>query len=290
VSAKGDVVAAGAVLWRAGAAGIEVALVHRPRYDDWSLPKGKLDPGESAPAAAVREVGEETGHLAVLGARLGQTRYRVREGVKVVHYWAARAGDGEFQADHEVDELRWVTPPAAAPLLSYDHDRAVLRRFTELGSPPTPLLLVRHAKAGHRELWRGADDLRPLTPDGREQAERLGALLALFGPVRLHSAVPLRCPQTLEPLARELGLSITLEPLLGEDGYWRNPKAGRRRFAELAAEPGVCAVCSQGGVIPDLLAELAGITEAPSRKGSTWVLGQRDGALISADYYPDPAG
>ncbi|HEX4249086.1 MAG TPA: NUDIX hydrolase, partial [Pseudonocardia sp.] len=172
-----DVVAAGAVLWRPragtdgapggpGGAELEIALVHRPRYDDWSLPKGKLHHGENLLAAAVREVGEETGFASALGARLGETHYHVPQGEKVVHYWSGRAGAGSFEPNSEVDELRWVNPHSADELLTYEHDHEVLDRFRKLGPPPRMVLLVRHAKAGDRYEWTGDDDLRPLTRKG----------------------------------------------------------------------------------------------------------------------------
>jgi len=287
--AKPDVVAAGAVLWRPAADGsLETALVHRPRYDDWSLPKGKLERGETTPEAALREVTEETGISAALGARLGESHYEVPQGAKVVHYWSARAGGGEFTPNHEVDELRWLGLDAAGELLTYVRDRELLDRFRRWELPPRPLLLVRHAKAGTRSDWSGEDELRPLTPKGREQASALSALLSLFGPARAYAAPPLRCPQTIQPLADKLGLTITPEPLLSEDSYWKDPDAGLARLRELAAGPDVPVVCSQGGVIPDLVGRLTGDQGATSRKASTWVLGFSGDRVVSADYYPAP--
>jgi 8-oxo-dGTP pyrophosphatase MutT (NUDIX family)/phosphohistidine phosphatase SixA len=300
-----DVLAAGAVLWRPTVDGrVEVALVHRPRYDDWSLPKGKLDPGETVPAAAVREVAEETGFACVLGRHLGAVEYRVPAGRKRVEYFAARAGDGAFAPDPsddppEVDELRWLAPEQAGELLSYPHDRAVLEKFRDSPHGTTTVLLVRHAKAGKRKDWHAADELRPLTDAGMRQAEALRTLLPLFGVDRVHSAPPLRCEQTVRGLADDLGWTVTSEPLLGEEGYWVDPSAGLSRFRDIAGNGGIPAVSSQGGVIPDLvstLAEEAGldVTEVPSRKGSVWVLSfdrNADGAtprLIAADYLDSP--
>ena len=294
-----DVVAAGAVLWRpkpgtevapGGPVGgeLEIALVHRPRYDDWSLPKGKLERGENPLAAAVREVGEETGISAALGTRLGESHYRVPQGEKVVHYWSARAGTGEFEPNSEVDELRWVNPGSADELLSYERDREVLDRFLKLGPPPRMVLLVRHAKAGNRYEWPGDDDLRPLTGKGRDQADTLGKLLSLFSPARAYAAPPVRCPQTIQPLADRLGLDIRPEPLLGEEAYWKDPEAGLARFVALADGPDVPVVCSQGGVIPDLVSRLTGDPEPAARKASTWVLGFTANLVVSADYYGAP--
>lgn len=291
-----DVRAAGAVVWRPTG---EIALVHRPRHDDWSFPKGKLEPGETAPFAAVREVAEEAGVAVTLGPSLGEIRYQVAEGAKLVRYWAAPAGAGSFAVNEETDELAWVPPSRARELLTYPHDLDVLARFVARGRPSSILVLVRHAKAGSRQNWDGPDALRPLSSPGREQAGALAGFLALFGPRRIVSAPPLRCRDTVAPLASALGLTVADEPLLGEEGYWADPTAGFERFRALAAEPGVTLIAGQGGVIPDVVSELVkrfpqpGIdaAEVPARKASTWVLGfAADGALSSADHYRLPTG
>lgn len=303
VEPAADVVGAGAVLWRLNGTepgSPEVALVHRPRYDDWTLPKGKLEPGESVLAAAVREVAEETGHRARLGARLGEVRYPVPEGDKLVHYWSAEALSGGFAPNREVDALRWVRAGDAGELVSYQRDADVLARFTALGPADGLVLLVRHGKAGRRAGWPGPDELRPLSVQGRRQASALRDLLVVFGPDRVYSAPPARCVQTVQPLADSLGLEIVIEPLLGEEGYAAQAEAGLRRLVEIGAQGGVSVVCSQGGMIPDAIRELAvqsgrddgmpgldGSVEA--RKGSLWVLGMRAKRLLLADYYPPPA-
>jgi 8-oxo-dGTP diphosphatase len=288
------ILAAGAVLYRGG----EIAVVHRPRYDDWSLPKGKVDPGESLAAAAVREIEEETGVRARLGPWLRDVRYAVADGRKFVRYWAAQARSAaDFTPNHEVDELRWVTPDVAAGLLSYAHDVDVVTRFAELGPPGSVLLVVRHAKAGSRSDWAGDDRLRPLSTAGQKQAQAIADLLPLYGPDRVVSAPQVRCRDTIAPLADALGLPITDEPLLSEPGFADDPDATLKRARELAAQPGVTVVCSQGGVIPDVVAALArdaavpvdvDVDDVPSKKGSVWVLGLRDGALVSADYMERP--
>src|SRR5215213_7963023 len=122
-----EVKASGGVVWRGGDDGIEVALVHRPRYDDWSFPKGKLDPGEGWEEAALREVREEIGLACRLGDELAPARYSVPKGRKVVRYWLMEPESGDFTPNDEVDEVRWVSPAAAERLLSYDHDRALAR-------------------------------------------------------------------------------------------------------------------------------------------------------------------
>jgi 8-oxo-dGTP pyrophosphatase MutT (NUDIX family)/phosphohistidine phosphatase SixA len=292
-------IAAGAVVWQWSPSGdIEVAVVHRPCYDDWSLPKGKPHSGETLPVTAVREVAEETGHTVILGPRLGSTHYPVSGGEKVVHYWAAYPTGGSFRPSDEVDELRWLPVAKAIDLLSHPHDQTLLARLDDETAVTATVLLVRHAEAGTRDEWAGDDDLRPLTTVGQRQAEVLRTLLPLFGAQRVYSAPPLRCRQSVEGLAADLGVPIITEPRLSEDGYLVDPAAGLERLIEIAAESkGPAVVCSQGGVIPDLvrnLTDYAGLTllDVPSQKGSYWGLFFGSGSpaplvLLKADYYDD---
>lgn len=293
--------AAGAVLWRDGTDGragrdrVEVAVVHRPRYDDWSLPKGKLRAGELAAAAAVREVTEETGFAAVLGRRLRRECYPVPGGTKVVDYWTASSAGGSFEPNDEVDQLRWLLPAGAAALVSYDVDRAVLATFAAAPALTSTVLLVRHAHAGRRRDWPDADELRPLSATGVRQAAALRAFLPLFGPHRVHAAPRVRCVETVRELAADLGTGVTLEPLLAEEGYWPSPNAGMARLLRLAGDAATAVVVSsQGGVIPHLVGRLAlrgGVEvgpKIPNEKGSTWVLSLHGDILVAADYYPPP--
>jgi 8-oxo-dGTP pyrophosphatase MutT (NUDIX family)/phosphohistidine phosphatase SixA len=294
-----DVLAAGAVLWRPALEGVEIALVHRPKYDDWSFPKGKLDAGETMPFAAVREVAEETGQSARLGPLIGDVRYSVPDGGKLVRYWAAEARGGEFTPGAETDEMRWMDVAGAAEVLSYPHDVEILERFAKIGPPASVIALVRHARAGSRSQWDGEDALRPLSGSGMEQVRQLDALLGLFGPDRIVTAPPVRCRDTVVPIAERLGLPIVDEPLLGEAGYVADPAAGLACLREMARADGVTIACSQGGVIPGLLGALAadaalpGVDpdDVPAKKGSTWVLTfGPDATLRAADYYERPTG
>jgi 8-oxo-dGTP diphosphatase len=288
------VAAGGGALWRpAGGGGIETALVHRPKYDDWSLPKGKLERGEHALRAAAREVTEETGFAVVVGRRSLQTRYPVDDGTKRVDYWLMRATGGDFEPNEEVDELRWMPPADAAELCTHEPDQQVLADLVRTDLPGAPtLLLVRHARAGSRSNWTGPDEERPLDERGMEQARRLADVLPLFGPTEVLTADRVRCRQTVTPLADRLGLPVGTAPELGEEEFQADPRAALevvRRLLEPRAEPGVTVVCSQGGAIPSLLmaldVEWPGTREfPPAAKGSVWALGGRPGAL-SADYY-----
>jgi 8-oxo-(d)GTP phosphatase len=299
-------IAAGGLLWRRRpGGGTEIGLVHRPRYDDWTFPKGKAHNGEGLLTTAVREILEETGHRVVLGRRLPDTTYQVAEGVKTVSYWTARDGGGEFLPGDEVDEIRWLDKEHAVRLLSYDYDRRLLAALdTDRTLDTRSVLLVRHAKAGKRSEWSRPDRERPLTAAGRKQAEAIRRMLPHFGIVRLHSAPLVRCVETLEGYARDIDVKMVEESLLSEEGYWPASEAAAARIVELAAEsvyPVV--VCSQGGVIPDLVEQLTtraglAIHEFPSRKASAWVLSfaspgpdpvtPPELSLIAADHYPDP--
>lgn len=295
---RANIFAAGVVLWRISPDRpdeVLLAIVHRPKYDDWSFPKGKLDPGETAVDAALREVFEETGFEARLGRYLSTVTYPIpgHRKLKKVDYWAAEARDGKFEPNSEVDELRWLTPDQASRQLSYPMDHTILRRF--LGKPPNTdtVLLVRHAKAGRRSRYKGDDALRPLDPSGETQAAALVSELSAFGADAVHAANRRRCVQTVQPLADALSEQITLEPLLSEEGYWKDPDAARQRALDIASLGGVRTICSQGKVIPDLLqwwADKDGVKLPPNRnrKGSVWVLSLYDGKLIAADHLASP--
>jgi 8-oxo-dGTP pyrophosphatase MutT (NUDIX family) len=131
-SSDNHVRAGGGIVWRRHGGPVQILVVHRPRYDDWSLPKGKCDEGESDADCALREVEEETGFACRLGPELPPTHYRDNKGrPKTVRYWAMEpvSGDGRFEPNSEIDEIRWLPIPEAVNLLSYDHDRPVIEAF-----------------------------------------------------------------------------------------------------------------------------------------------------------------
>jgi 8-oxo-dGTP pyrophosphatase MutT (NUDIX family) len=285
------VLAAGAVLWRPGddSSGPEIAVIHRPRYDDWSLPKGKVDPGETEPVAAVREIFEETGQRTHLGRRLAHVSYPIPQGVKHVRYWAARSLGGDFVPGAEVDQLVWLPASDATERLTYSNDRAVLRQFAEVPPDTQTVLIVRHGTAGSKSRYRGNDKNRPLDKNGRAQAESLVGQLMAYGATDVYAADRVRCHQTMEPLAQELSVPISNEPTLTEEAYSEDPKSARRRFLEIAALGGTRVICTQGKVIPYVIAwwcERDGVIpdKSRNRKGSTWVLSLSQGRLVAADH------
>ncbi|MGC0363416.1 8-oxo-dGTP pyrophosphatase MutT (NUDIX family) [Rhodococcus sp. 27YEA15] len=295
---KANIFAAGAVLWRKSPADdrtVEIAVVHRPKYDDWSFPKGKLDPGETFIGAAVREVEEETSVTGRFGRNLGTVTYPIpgHRKLKRVEYWAAEAVRGSFEPNNEVDVLLWLPISEVADQLSYPMDRMILRRFCALPPDTHTVLLVRHGKAGNRKRYKGDDTLRPLDPTGRKQSTALVDQLTIFGADAVFAAERTRCIQTVEPLARSLGVDVEIEPTLTEEAYAADPAAGRKRALEIAATGGVPVICSQGGVIPDLMdwwADSAGVSLPPARnrKASTWALSFVGGRLVAADHLDSP--
>ena len=281
--------AAGGVVWRPAPGGVEVCLVHRPRYDDWSLPKGKLDPGEHPLRAAVREVAEETDVQAVPQVRLPTIRYRSEGRPKAVDYWSMRAvATGGFQPDTEVDQVRWFPADEAARRVSYPHDGEVIGAFAALPPVTATVLLLRHGHAGKRGTWTGPDSGRPLDAQGWAQAQALADLVALVRPVRLLSASARRCVQTLDPAAARLDLPIEVTGDLDEPKPGQQPDecalAAAARLTELAEAGDPVAVCSQGKVIPGLLERLTGRAgDFTTPKGGGWLLAFAGARLVAAD-------
>jgi len=213
-----DVVAAGAVVLRRGD---EVLLVHRPKYDDWSFPKGKVDRGEHPLAAAVREVEEETGLRVRLGRPLSDQHYDVSGRGKLVHYWVARVVGHDdisgYAINNEIDELVWVSFQRAKEMLTYPRDVKVLAQARKRARRTRTFVVLRHAKARSRARWRADDRFRPLLKIGTGQAERLAPLLAAYDLTRLVSSSSVRCVATVIPYADSYGLKVESEDRLSEE-------------------------------------------------------------------------
>jgi 8-oxo-(d)GTP phosphatase len=282
--------AAGGIVFRSNANGRHVALVHRPRYDDWTFPKGKLIEGEDDETAALREVEEETGLRCRIGRHVGAVTYLDSHGrPKVVRYFEMLPDGGVFAPTEEVDELRWVAVPEAESLLSYGHDRRLLRR--SLSSVPASVVyVVRHGKAGSRAAWDGPDAERPLTRRGRRQARRLVERFQGLDVDRILSSPYVRCVQTVAPLGQARGLRVETMPELAERTDLDETIALLR---SLEHRPTV--ICGHGTEIHQLVERLeaAGATVEGNRgiaKGSVWVLEREDGRFVSARYLPAPPG
>jgi 8-oxo-(d)GTP phosphatase len=293
-----EIRAGGGVVWRPSPddSGVEVAVVHRPRYDDWSFPKGKLARGESELEGAVREVLEETGYHVRPGRALGEVRYEQRNGTrreKVVRYWAMQATGGAFTPNREVDELRWLGLDKVEEGLTRDSDREVFERFRAGPISTKTVLLVRHGSAGSRSEWSGEDRLRPLDETGLRQAEELLRLLSPFEVQEIVSADFVRCVQTMEPLGKSTGLEVREEPLLSEKDFPGREAEAVELVRRLGNNGDSVAACSQRKVVPQLIERLAAedgvdIPHTRSKKGSVWALSFDGRRLCDAQYFPPP--
>ncbi|GAA4418802.1 NUDIX hydrolase [Georgenia halophila] len=268
-----DVRAAGALVWRPNGRSLEVLLVHRPRYDDWSWPKGKLETGESLPECAAREVAEETGVHVALGQPLPGVRYRLADGRrKVTYYWAAQElEDGAQSVRHravqpatasEIDGVRWVDAKEAGDLLTYRQDREPLGHLLDQWKDERlrtwTMVLVRHARARKRAAWHGAEETRPLTPAGQAQAEHLVPLLTAYGTEEVITSPWERCAATVRPYLEATGVGAILAPELTETAHQK--KAGPVRNLvrhALTARDVPVAICAHRPVLPTIVGEIA---------------------------------
>lgn len=294
------VLAAGGVVWRRNEKGdIEVLLEHRKRYDDWSIPKGKVDPGESLVMTAIREIAEETGFDVRLGKFLKRVHYPLSgDRQKIVYYWSAQVTGGEFHVNSEVDSIAWLTLPEAEQQVQYESDRKVLRRFRKIDVTWHPLVLVRHSRAGERREGN-RDFLRPLDAVGRQQATALAEAASAYGMTELFAADRIRCVQTLQPTALLLNLSLPTEEALSEEFALNHPDDTLNFWKTMCThttQGQIPMVCSQGGVIPSLLRSMEtaeGIAWGPHnckcKKGGMWVIFVDNcGVAQAADYLPSP--
>jgi len=294
------ILSAGAVLWRPAGHGIEVLLVHRLKYDDWSLPKGKREPGEHVLLTAAREVLEETSVRPVLGPRLRRVEYLAHGRPKQVDYWAALAAHDQAAASHEVDEVCWLPLPQALDRLSYPHDAEVIAGLQPRAT--VPIVLVRHASAG-RKRGRPAEDLvRPLDAEGVLDALLLADLLTCFAPrARVISSPALRCIQSVRPYAEGFGGSVEAKAVLtvpdraAESFLDRTDRAEtlRHLFRNLLAGGQPVVACLHGENLPLALAAACSVLGAPEPadvdpslpKGAFLVLHVAAGTLVALERY-----
>ncbi len=275
---------------------LRILVIHRPRYDDWSLPKGKHDEGEADDAAALREIREETNVIGRIVSRLADVVYMTpNDNPKRVSYFGVRAiQTPKFKPNSEVDRIEWLPKKEARKRLTYEHDRELLKsvslkRLAETGH----VHLVRHAAAGDRASWQGDDRKRPLTTTGRLQATAIADLLEPRIASGVLSSPYVRCVETGQPLADRWGLRVGLA------GFLEEGSQGLGFFDFVESRPrDEMVMVSHGDVIPAIIDRLGnrGVPltsraldgKLDCQKGSNWMLTTRNGHVIAAEYIPPP--
>jgi 8-oxo-dGTP pyrophosphatase MutT (NUDIX family)/phosphohistidine phosphatase SixA len=272
------VVAAGAVCWRiapgkSSGHAVQVLLVHRGDRADVSLPKGKVDPGETPPQTAIRELKEETGLSLVLGAPLGTTEYTMpgaRE--KIVYYWSAEVtpeatAESTFVPNQEIASLEWLSISAARAALSYDRDRDILDRFAErveAGNVRTfAIIALRHGKAVPPGTWDGPDATRPLMHRGLLEAQSVAPAIAAWGPTKLISSTAARCISTIGPTAAAVALPVKPTAAISQDAYEDGTANVDKLVKKRIARQASVVLCSHGPVLPEIVDAVAKITNTP---------------------------
>lgn len=286
------VYAAGAVCWRLIDGKLHVLVIHRTVYGDVTIPKGKVDPGESLPRTAVREIAEETGLDVALGVPLGISRYPLPSGrEKIVHYWAAEVSDravqrSTFKPNAEVAALEWVTIKRARGYLSYAPDVEILDNFAKLvdqGVTSTfALVLVRHGKAVGRSGWNGPDAARPLTERGVTQAAALVDTITAWSPRRIVSSPAVRCVTTVAPLAAATGIQVKRDDGISQDAWEAGHDEVRRVVGKRVRSGKSAVLCSHGPVLPEIVREIALATATPLGSYVTDAAGLEPGAFSVA--------
>jgi len=299
-----EIMAAGAVLYRVNQDEFEIALIHRPRYDDWSFPKGKIEFGESFLATARREVLEETGYAAKFGPLIAEIQY-LAEGVpKRVKYWAAHAiSEPKSIADiEEVDLLEWHSLKSAKAKLTHEEDRKVLKLFKDMSpgiDKNCTLILLRHAKALKRVEWIGDDGDRPLDNRGQIQSEKFRSIYEAYGIDEIFSSDAYRCLETVKPLGRDLGITVGIASDISEYQYSRDkekPLKFAKKFLKASKDsetPKTVLLCSHNPVLPKILKELAGSMafdeiDRGLEPGDGWILFHRDGKVRAINFISAP--
>jgi len=284
--------AAGALLWRDNSdLSLEVALIHRPRYDDWSLPKGKLEMGETALQCAYREVQEETGIRATFTRQLGTVEYEESGQEKRVKYWAAHCAltNSEFVPNEEVDQMKWLPPSQALEQVTHDSDKSIIEKFMSEEQHTDTLIILRHTKSLERGDWDEADSLRTLDETGFDQAQLLIKHLAPFAIDELYTSDYTRCVQTVTPLAHARGLSITTVPSLNEESFELDPEKAISFANALKQDEKNILICSHNPVIPSMLrgilnTKLKNKDLIKLEPGDAWIVHRVRGEIVGLDY------
>lgn len=285
--------AAGAIIWRENTPfELEILVIHRPKYDDWSFPKGIVDDGEAAVAAAYREVKEETGIDAIFGQYLGSTSYKVEDNKKKVKYWMAQAKSDQevFVPNSEVDKIEWVDSKTARHFLTHDEDRDMLDDFLAKERYVSTLVLLRHAKAVKRSEWTDYDLDRPLSADGIEQAQKLIAQLVPFGIAGIFSSDATRCFSTIEPFSLAADLRVTVTQDLNEEEFEKSAKTSVEYVRQLMKFEGNQLVAGHNPIIPHVLSKVAGVDYSADdlSPADAWIVHHRGDKIVAVEFLARP--
>jgi phosphohistidine phosphatase SixA/predicted NUDIX family NTP pyrophosphohydrolase len=284
--------AAGALLWRENAKReIEIALIHRPKYDDWTLPKGKIEEGESALLCAYRELAEETGIKGIFTRQLGSAEYEEGGQKKRVIFWAAKASSSkeEFTPNAEVDKLIWYSGQAAMKSATHTSDAKIIETFLEQEAHTDTLIILRHTKAIERGDWDEKDSERTLNEKGFNQAQYLIDHLKPFAVEEIYTSDYVRCVQTVTPMAQARGLGVTQVPSLNEETFEHDPMRSISFANALKQDEKNILICSHNPVIPTML---RGILNTMLKNkdliklepGDAWIIHRVRGEIVGLDY------
>jgi len=284
--------AAGALLWRETTERtIEIALIHRPKYDDWTLPKGKIEEGETALQCAYRELIEETGITASFTRQLGTVEYEESGQRKRVIFWAAQCAldASQFIANEEVDQLEWLSPELALSKATHESDQEMIENFLSQSPRTDTLIILRHTKALERGDWDEEDSQRTLDELGFDQAQLLIKHLQPFAIEEIYTSDFTRCVQTVTPLAHSRGLSITQVPSLNEYTFNEDPLRAVSFANALKQDEKNILICSHNPVIPTMLrgilnTKLKNKDLIKLEPGDAWIVHRVQGEIVGLDY------
>ena len=290
------ILAAGAVLWRKSEKKkIEVLIIHRPKYDDWTFPKGKAEIGEPLIACAYREVLEETNIETAFGPYLGEVEYLTNDGKKKVSFWSAKlVKEKDFKPNTEVDQLKWVEVTKVKELLTLDTDRKILEQFLQIELDTKPLILLRHAKAVTRDEWQGEDDDRPLDSYGQNQAKRLLAMYQVFNLEQIHSSDAVRCYDTVVAIAKGLNIKLEVTGKLSESTFKKDKEKAFDYAKDLIKLNESVLLCSHNPILPKMLNKLTKKSEVDADEGKLlpadgWVIHRIGKEVIQIDRIDSPS-
>jgi 8-oxo-dGTP diphosphatase len=280
----------GSVVWRRNKDDqLEIALIHREKYNDWSIPKGKCEDSESQVAAAFRETIEETGFSVQFSRFLGDVEYHTDEGKKQIGFWRAKFKKSVgLPIEGEVDEVRWFGAKSAAERVTHNSEKEIIQRFLESDLDSRVLILLRHCKALARTEWEGDDAKRPLDQVGLDQSERLIHNLIPFGIEEIHSSDAVRCYESINPLAKYLSLNYFFTDSLSEIVYQGKPNRVFKYIERLLDNSNTTLICSHNPILPHYLQNKLNrqgfnVNDTFLKPGDAWIIHHIQREILAVD-------